>query len=205
LAEAHARLLADRSVQFGFTQTPKPTEIKPPEWLKALFDAIGQAAKALAPFAQWILWIGIGLAVLAVLYLIFRDTLGIRLPSRRRRRTQPARVTPADWRPEALKARALLADADRLAEQGRFDEAAHLLLFRSIDDIDERRPRLVRPAFTARDISRLPDVPSPARADFARITAIVERSLFGGESLGAGDFADCRAAYEAFAFGDSWR
>ena len=36
----------------------------------------------------------------------------------------------------------------RRAAEGRYDEAAHILLFRSIDDIEEKRPRLVAPAFT---------------------------------------------------------
>jgi hypothetical protein len=202
LAEAHARLLADRSLQFTLGQPPTPPNFKTPEWLKAVSRWIGEAATFLAPYAVWIFWIGVGLAVLAVLYLVARDILGSRLPFRRRK---PQRVKPADWRPEALKARALLADADRLAGEGRFDEAAHLLLFRSIDDIDERRPRLLRPALTARDIAGLDQVPSPARNAFARITAIVERSLFGGEALDADAFADCRSAYEAFAFGEAWR
>lgn len=203
LAEAHARLLADRSLQFALGQPPTPPNFKPPEWLKWLGHWIGEAARFLAPYAVWIFWIGVGLAVLAVLYLVARDTLGARLPFRRRHR--PQRIKPADWRPEALKARALLADADRLAGEGRYDEAAHLLLFRSIDDIEERRPRLVRPALTARDIAGLDQVPSPARGAFAKIAAIVELSLFGGETLDADAFADCRAAYEAFAFGEAWR
>jgi hypothetical protein len=202
LAQAHARLLSDHSLQFVFSQPPATPNFPTPEWLKAIGRWISEAAKVLAPYAVWIFWIGVGLALLAVLYLIARDTLGSRLPFRKRR---SARVKPADWRPEALKARALLADADRLAEQGRYDEAAHLLLFRSIDDIDERRPRLVRPALTARDISRLDAVPPAARSAFARIAAIVERSLFGGHVLDAAAFSDCRAAYEMFAFGESWR
>jgi len=202
LALAHARLLAEGSLQFAFAQPPKMSTFQPPDWLKAIGRWVGAAAQFLAPYTVWIFWIGVGLAVLAVLYLVARDTLGARLPFRRR---PSPRVKPADWRPETLKAKALLADADRLAGQGRFDEAAHLLLFRSIDDIDERRPRLVRPALTARDIARLDQVPPPARNAFARIAAIVERSLFGGEALDASAFADCRAAYEAFAFGEAWR
>jgi hypothetical protein len=202
LAQAHARLLSDHSLQFAFTQPPKIQDLPTPAWLKAIGKWIGEVARFLAPYAVWIFWIGVGLAILAILFLILRDIVGVRMPFRRR---PTSRVKPADWRPEALKARALLADADRLAEQGRYDEAAHLLLFRSIDDIDERRPRLVRPALTARDISRLDAVPAAARGAFAKIAAIVERSLFGGEALDQAAFADCRAAYEAFAFGESWR
>ncbi|MGH7024830.1 MAG: DUF4129 domain-containing protein, partial [Caulobacteraceae bacterium] len=134
--------------------------------------------------------------------LILRELMGVRFPFRRRPRAP--KVRPADWRPEAFKARALLADADRLAAEGRYDEAAHLLLLRGIDDIEEKRPRLVKPALTARDIAALEAVPGPARGAFSKIAAAVERSLFGGQVLDAAAFAACRAAYEAFAFGDAW-
>jgi hypothetical protein len=34
---------------------------------------------------------------------------------------------------------------------------------------------------------------------------MVERSLFGGRTLGAGDWQACRAAYEDFAFAPAWK
>ena len=202
LAAAHARLLGDRSLQFSFTPAPPEQNLVEPEWLKALGRWIAQGLKFLAPYAIDLFWMGIGAAIVAVLYLILREVMGVRFPFRRKR--PAARPRPADWRPEAFKARALLADADRLAGEGRYDEAAHLLLFRSIDDIEERRPRLVKPALTARDIAVLDALPPGARGAFGRIAAIVERSLFGGRTLDAAAFADCRAAYEAFAFVETW-
>ena len=75
----------------------------------------------------------------------------------------------------------------------------HLLLFRSIEDIDGRWPGLVRPALTSRDIAGLGDLPEAARRTFASIAQVVERSLFAGQTLNAADFADCRQAYQAFA------
>jgi len=80
-----------------------------------------------------------------------------------------------------------------------------LLLFRSIEDIDSRRPDLVRPALTSRDIAALPAIPERPRGAFARIAMLVERSLFARRPLGEPDWRDCRAAYEEFAFADGWR
>jgi hypothetical protein len=108
------------------------------------------------------------------------------------------------WAPEPEKARALLEDADRLAAEGRYDEAVHLLLFRSIDDLAGRRPEAVRPALTSRDLARIEAMPRPARAAFARIAEVVEKSFFGGRKVGAGEFSECRKAYEAFAFSEGW-
>jgi hypothetical protein len=68
------------------------------------------------------------------------------------------------WRPDAAVARVLLADADALAAKGRYAEAAHLLLRRSVQDIEGSRPRLVRPALTSRDIAAHPGLPDAARS-----------------------------------------
>ena len=100
----------------------------------------------------------------------------------------------------------LLGEADSLAGRGLYSAMPRaLLLHRSIDDIDSRRPDLVRPAFTSRDIAALGEIPPPPRSAFARIAMLVERSLFARRPLDDCDWRDCRAAYESFAFADGWR
>jgi hypothetical protein len=200
-AAIHARLMRDRSMQFEFSAAPKPPSFDTPEWLKVLGRWILHMVKLISPVAGIIFWGCVALAVAAVLYLILRDLMGVRFPGRRTARARPA---PTDWRPEVWKAKALLEDADRLAAQGRFEEATRLLLTRSIEDIDEKRPRLVRPGLTARDIAALEDLPPAARAAFAPIAEAVERSLFGGRSLDAATFSRCRGEYEAFALPPVW-
>lgn len=202
LAAAHARLIADPSLQFSFTPVPKPPNIVLPAWLKLIVQWIGAAAKFLGHYAIYVFWAGVVVAGLAVVFLIVRELMGTRFPKFGRRRKP--RAPPADWAPEAFKARALLADADRLAAAGRFDEAAHLILLRGVDEIEDRRPRLVKPALTARDIAALGEVPAAARGAFAAIAGVVERSLFGGQRLDQAAYAECRAAYEAFAFPRAW-
>ncbi|HEY1448775.1 MAG TPA: DUF4129 domain-containing protein [Caulobacteraceae bacterium] len=201
LRAAHARLIGDKAIQFSFAPQPKIAPIHLPDWLKALARAIGAVVRAASPLATYLFWVGLGLAAVVVLYVIAREVFGVRF-GRRRRAT--ARPSPADWRPEAFRARALLADADRLAALGRYDEAIHLLLFRSIDEIEDRRPHLVRPALTSRDIAALEALPEAARTTFAKIAQVVERSLFGGRPAQAASYAECRTAYEAFAFPQVW-
>ncbi len=125
-----------------------------------------------------------------------------------KRRPQPAKgglaLEPERWRPAPAAARALLQEADALAAEGRFAEAAHLLLLRSIEDIHKHRPGAVRPALTSRDIARLEALSPANRQAFAAIAAVVERSLFGGRAVDADGFAFCRATYEAFAFPEAW-
>jgi hypothetical protein len=202
LATAQARLMHDRSLQFQFAQAPPDPKVSPPPgWLKALLDFLAMVAHALG----WLFWAAAIAAVVVVIGFIVLELARTRWPDllRRTRKAKP-RPAPLDWRPEASVARALLEDADRLAAEGQYAEAVHLLLYRSIEDIEGRRPRLVRPALTAREISSLDDLPAAARATFTAIAQVVERSFFGGRDVDKSGFEACRSAYEAFAFPGAW-
>lgn len=193
LAELHAELVAREDLQFDF---PPYVEPKPPAWADALvrfFEAIG-------PILKIVFWVGLVVGGLLIVYFAARE---VQATWTRRRKAREA-VLPADWAPEPETAKALLEDADRLAAEGRFEEAVHLLLFRSIDDLAGRRPEAVRPALTSRDIARIEAMPGPARSAFSRIAEAVEKSFFGGRPLGRSEFAECRRAYETFAFAEGW-
>jgi hypothetical protein len=202
LRALHARLLGDHDLQFDYSTIAAHRPGHAPEWLKALARFIGKAVAAALPILKVLFWVGVAVAVLFIALLIAREVFGIRLGARRK--ASPTRPAPADWRPEAWKARALLEDADRLAAEGDYDRAARLILHRGIEDIEARRPRLIRPALTARDIAALEGVPARAREAFTLIARAVEASWFGARSLGAAEFADCRQAYETFAFPEAW-
>jgi hypothetical protein len=137
-----------------------------------------------------------------ILFLIGQRLFAVK-PGMAQGRMRFSESGPA-WRPDAEQARALLEDADRLAAEGLFVEAAHLILLRSIQDIQSRRPRAVEVSLTSREIARLEVLPPPARALFAGIAEAVERSLFGGQPLGRDGFAECRDAYQRFAETGGW-
>ena len=105
----------------------------------------------------------------------------------------------AGWLPATAAAQALLADADRLAREGQYDEAAHLLLRRSVAHIAEARPDWLHPASTAREIALLPSLSASARDSFATIVALVERSRFAMRPLALSDWEVARSAYAGFA------
>jgi hypothetical protein len=199
LQAAQARLLQDKSLQFHLSQAPPVPKTETPGWLKWLDDVLGRLGHLLG----WVFWACVALGVLAIVGFIVLEVARVRWPDRFKRKAK-ARIAPVDWRPDASVARALLEEADRLAGEGRYAEAARLLLHRSIEDIEGHRPRLVRPAFTAREIALLDDLPAAARATFGYIAEIVERSFFGGAEVDAAGFAACRQAYESFAFPGAW-
>ncbi|HYM17020.1 MAG TPA: DUF4129 domain-containing protein [Micropepsaceae bacterium] len=183
-------------MQFDFPAAPPPQQ--PPEWWLAFLKFLAR----LQPFFEILFWGGLGVLALIVLFFIAREI--IRLRNKERDTGDGQKNILPDWRPPIARAQALLADADRLAAQGRFAEAVHLILFRSIDDIDERRPRSIKPALTSRNIAELEALPKSARPAFAQIATSVERSFFGGREIDEKDFAECRRAYEAFALPHAW-
>jgi len=148
LAAAHAALRKTPGIQFDFAGMPAPP--KAPSWLEPLAEFL----RFIAPVMPYIFWGGLALGVAVILYFIVRE---LAPASWFRGKRVAAPVT--DWRPEPEKARELLQDADSLAAAGRFEEAIHLLLFRSIDDLRARRPGAVKPALTSRDIAGLEALP----------------------------------------------
>lgn len=189
-ADAHRQLLADRAIQFDLP------DYQPPQ--------VPQFSTNFGPALQPIFWLIVAGIVLVLLYLILSRASGWRW-RRRAPGNGEAEADDAAWRPEASEARELLGEADALAASGRYGEAARLILYRSIEDIADKDPDLVRPALTSRDICALTAIPARPRSAFARIAMFVERSLFAGQPLLAADWTECRAAYEDFAFAAGWR
>jgi hypothetical protein len=186
-----------RDIQYAPVPPYKVPRSEPPEWLVAimrfiakLFEPLGQLLGAgwgaveivLAALAvlgtAWILW---------TLYQRWRLTRAL---------VQPTSDTPVIDRAAAL---ALLEDADALAAEGRYDEAVHLLLQRSVHHIAAARPDWLSPSSTAREIGAIPGLPAAARQAFALIAREVERSLYALRALAAEDWQRAREAYAAFA------
>jgi hypothetical protein len=191
----------DPSIQF----TPVTVKVPPPEapgWLKAIgealkfiFEPIGKALGLSWPVLQWVL---LGLVALLVIYGLFR-LLEPALQGRFRRQPKVGAVVDPGWVPDQNEALALLEDADRLAGEGKFDEATHLLLQRSVQHIANARPAWVQKASTAREIAALGGLSEGARSTFGLIATRVERSLFALRKLGADDWQAAREAYARFA------
>lgn len=162
------------------------------EFLFGLFAPLGQALGVSWPVLQWIL-----LALLAgfVLFLLYRFIGPL---AGRNARTKAQRDDP-EWQPDEQETLALLEDADRLAAEGRFDEATHLLLKRSVGQIAKARPDWVEPSSTARELAALPALSDKARSAFAIISDRVERSLFALTALNRQDWEMARSAYANFA------
>lgn len=190
-------------MQFAPVEIP-PTPPPEPGWLeRMLAEAVGFFADLLAPLGQslgdswwWLQWVVFGAAALFALVLLVR----LIDPAALRRGKRGGDAAADDgWHPDQAASLALLEDADRLAAEGRFDAATHLLLQRSVGQIAAARPALVEPSSTARELAALPALPDAARTAFRVIAERVEQSLFALRSLERADWEAARAAYAQFA------
>ncbi|MEM6535697.1 MAG: hypothetical protein AAF613_08670 [Pseudomonadota bacterium] len=166
------------------------------DFFAALFDAIGGVA-------GYILAAVLVAAIAYGLFLMFGDGLALRGKEKQAGDDPDISVAP-DLRPEGGAARALLEDADALAAQGRFAEAVHMLLFRSIRDIQAKLDGGVPNSLTAREIGMLSKLPDAVRSALSPIIRIVERSFFGGRPVDEAGWTEARASYQRFAFGEAW-
>jgi hypothetical protein len=203
---AHARHLIEQAnshkdIQTSFASLPKP-DPKAAEFWRHVFEGIGDffrsTGKVFAPLAPVMPYVFYLLAIALILLLLspvvrmFISTRFERLFARDHLKGETA------WRPTKAAVVALLHDIDALAAKGEYDEAVHLLLMRSVADINAWRPDVVRAHYSARDISSHPVLPEAARPAFSEIVRWVEQSYFAGIAVGKDGFDACRAAYVAF-------
>lgn len=200
---AFSQTIAGGEIQTALPPPPPPPA-PAPEWLTSLFEAIGRFFDWSTPAAKPLEWIAVAVVALFLLYHFVPAFARWADNLRFRRRQGDADGEDLAAAAEAGAARALLAEADALAAAGRFAEAVHLLLYRSVEDIEGRRPGLVKPAMTSRDLAEARDLPPVARGAFSRIARAVEISLFGGRAIDAGAWEQCRTAYADLTVAKNW-
>lgn len=200
IAEAWDEVRSDPDIQFEPIEIESQIAEPTPDWLKAVaefFEAVfGPIIQFLA--GNWaMIWPVLAAAGIAfILYMVWR-IFGEAMLSKKS--TAQAEEEEQQWVPQAEEAVALLKDADALAAEGRYDEATHLLLRRSVAQINGARPDLIEPSSTAREIAEFSALPDNARTAFSVIADRVERSLFALRRLDQGDWTAARAAYADFA------
>jgi hypothetical protein len=90
-------------------------------------------------------------------------------------------------------------DADQLAHEGRFAEAIHTLLLRTVHELASQNLVRVTPSMTSREVLAKVPMLGDARAALAGLVSAVELTWFGDDVPGAADYARCREQFELFA------
>jgi hypothetical protein len=190
MQRAFRRMKRDADAQWEL-RTDLPERPDPPGWAQAVGRFLSAVIEFLTPLLKVIFWLGLGALALVFVYAIVTSLRGI---IQDRKTVKEDEIIP-EYRPSAKAARVLLEDADALAAQGRFAEAIHLILYRSIQDIEKARPDAIRLSLTSREIARSPALGPQTRTIFAAIARYVERSHFGGRAVDADDYAAARTLY----------
>ncbi|MEE9380324.1 MAG: hypothetical protein V3V03_02880 [Hyphomonadaceae bacterium] len=210
LRASHAAYLEHGELQLERPEPEPEPDVKPrersepPEWLQAIFRFIGDLFTGLGPFLKIILWLVVIGLVAALIWFIAGEAITTRFGWGKKKTTGDEDDVLPDLRPDSAAARSLLEEADALARNGQFAEAVHLLLFRSIEDIQSRQTDTVSQDLTAREIGRLDTLPEKPRSALSPIIRLVESSFFGGRAVDETGWNEARASYEAFAFGEAW-
>lgn len=139
-------------------------------------------------------WIAIAIVAIVALVWLWRllaDRRASAVVEEPEAETAPAlkRAAPSD----------LLAEADRLAAEGRYSEAVHVLLVGTFGGFAEAGARFVAPPLTSREV--LADAPlrDSVKAALGELVSVVERAHFAGRTIGRGEFERCRESYRSIA------
>lgn len=168
--ERAAAILRRREYQTELPSAPKPWDL-PLGWLEVVMRVL--------------FWAAVAVGVLLVAAWVIRH-----LGARTREAAPPPPPDPA-----ALAARPL-AQAEALAAAGRYGEAIHTLLLRTLEALS-RTARLPA-SLTSREIVARVPLPPKAREALAGLVAAVEVSWFGGADPGAAEWRACLERFHAF-------
>jgi hypothetical protein len=160
-------------------------------------DSSAGGGGALGTIMSWLLWGAIGVAVVLIILLIVREV------TRHRGDTsiddaEPTQEDDAEAPvPEAELARPL-DEADRLARDGRFAEAIHLLLLRTFQELARAAEVRIPSSLTSREVlARIPLRPG-ARDALAELVSVVENTWFGDDVPGEPEWLRCRHQFDRF-------
>jgi hypothetical protein len=147
----------------------------------------------LSEFWKIVLYVVAAILVIAVVTAFVRAFLS---REREKKEVRPAAVPAHD--PARPVPAAAFDDADRLAHEGRFAEAIHALLLRTLAGLSERGVGLADSS-TSREIVRDAALTGEARSELGGLVESVEVSRFGSVVPDAAEYAACRARFERLA------
>lgn len=156
----------------------------PADWFLTDLGALGEVLRVLV-------WAGAAVGVvLAVIYLARRLIPG----ALSNRPADEAAVEDAPGLSEAP-----LHDAHALAREGRFAEAIHVLLLRTLEQLFRAKGTVVAPGWTSREVLARAAYPEQARDALAGLVTAVETCTFGGRPASEDDFRLCEDRFRHLA------
>lgn len=157
-----------------------------------------QSPSSAGPVLKSLLWV---LAIVGgILLLLYIFSAIQRLPRRTKApQAKKAQKTSNDPEETTVAKVTPFDEVERLAREGAFGEAVHLLLLHSLEELRRRSPYGRDPALTSREILTEAALAKDARASLAFIVSAVEVGHFGGQAINKAIYERCLESYRTFA------
>jgi hypothetical protein len=166
--------------------TPKSTD-RPPSFSWRSDRTTESAPSGTDDLVSTIVWIVVGLVLVAVLFVFVRESLEGR---------NLGGDDPEDGHAPTVHVDATaLGDAELLAREGRYVEAIRVLLLRTFEAIGRRA--MLSSALTSREVLGAVEMSASAHLALSDLVAAVEVSHFGGQNVGEDDYQRCVERYRA--------
>ena len=140
-----------------------------------------------------LMWLLLGVGVVVTVMWIARALSGYTRDAQ-----APSRASPVA-RPPPARLERPKTDAERLAEDGRYDEAIHVLLLETLRALDRHVPGGIRKSYTSREVLSRIELPSAAHPELESLVSAVETSLFGNDVSERIDYEACVGHFQRFA------
>ena len=187
-------VLSNERFQTELPGAPEPEEAEAePDSGKWRFDL----PDGLFGLARVLMWLLVGAGALLLVIFIINEVSSFSL-RRRGKSAQPEEeaVTPAGIAAAGNGTGLSLDEADRLARDGRYAEALHMLLLDCFAQLRRLRfDAVIAPSLTSRELARKLTLPEQSARALSAIVSAVELSHFGGRLPGEDDYRRCRQDY----------
>ena len=196
-SDAEIRAAVEEVLGNGRFQTELPGAAEPeeaeaapePSWRFDLPDGVFGLARVL-------MWLLVGAGGLLLVIFVINEVSSFSL-RRRGRSAQPEEpAAPSGSVAPGSGSGLSLDEADRLAREGRYAEALHMLLLDCFAQLRRLRfDAVIAPSLTSRELARRLTLPEQSARALSAIVSAVELSHFGGRLPGEDDYNRCRQDY----------
>jgi hypothetical protein len=150
-------------------------------------------AGPLAFLMQWLLYILIAAGVAILLFWLVTELMGYQKDEK----VEVDGAAPDDGTKDVVEKP--LGDAEALAREGKFAEAIHTLLLRTLEELVKNLSAPLPRSLTSREILGRVPLPGEARTALSGLVTATELCWFGDETPGANDYRVCVDHFRAFA------
>ncbi len=153
----------------------------------------GGLPAGLGAVVEALFWLGAAVALALIVFWIVRALLDRRREPDEATRGRRRKASGPEPGPEneGARLRGPLGDAEAIAREGRFGEAIHVLLLRTLEELARWRRSDFEPSLTSREIVPRVRLDERPRVALEGRVGAVERSLFAGREPGRVEYDGC--------------